>query len=149
MARLPAEIQPGGPGYFELSGALDGSRSLELDRVRAAARNLATVHLDVSRLAAIESDGCAAFLDLMRFMPANGNGLLLTGADHFADLLHEAAHGNPAVEVYWALLLELYRMRGQQSRLRAHGAGVCAGGRRRASHLAVRADAARAASYPA
>ena len=51
----------------------------------------------------------------MRFMPANGNGLLLTGADHFADLLHEAAHGNPAVEVYWALLLELYRMRGQQA----------------------------------
>jgi ABC-type transporter Mla MlaB component len=115
MARLPTEIQPGGPGYFELSGALDGSRSLELNRVRVAARNLATVHLDVSRLAAIESDGCAAFLDLMRFMPGNGNGLLLTGADHFADLLHEAAQGNPAVEVYWALMLELYRVRGQQA----------------------------------
>jgi hypothetical protein len=81
---------------------------LEQERGNAAAtRNL--------RLAAIKSDGCAALLDLMRFMPGNGNGLLLTGADHFADMLHEAAQGNPAVEVYWALMLELYRMRGQQA----------------------------------
>ena len=26
MARLPAEVRPGGPGYFELAGALDASR---------------------------------------------------------------------------------------------------------------------------
>jgi len=114
MSRLPVEVRPGGPGYFELAGALDGSRGLDLDRVRAAARNLATVHLDVSRLGGLDSEGCDAFLDLMRFLPENGNGLLLTGADHLADLLRAAADGNHAVEAYWALLLDLYRMRGQQ-----------------------------------
>jgi ABC-type transporter Mla MlaB component len=114
MSRLPAEVRPGAPGYFEFAGALDGSRSLKVDQVRAAARNLATVHLDVSRLAALDSDGCAAFLELMRFLPANGNGLLITGADHLADLLSEAAEGNHSVEAYWALLLDLYRVRGQQ-----------------------------------
>jgi ABC-type transporter Mla MlaB component len=115
MARLPADVRPGGVGYFELRGALDSSRSLELDRVRAAARNLTTVHLDVSRLAAIDSQGCAALLELMRFMPENGNGLVLTGADHLAHMLREAAEGNPSDDAYWGLLLELYRVCGRQA----------------------------------
>jgi ABC-type transporter Mla MlaB component len=115
MERLPAELRPGGPGYFELGGALNANRGLDLDRMRAAARNLATVHLDVSRLAAIDSGGCAALLALMRFMPENGNGLLLTGAEHFVDMLREATEGNPSDEAYWGLLLELHRVRRQQA----------------------------------
>jgi ABC-type transporter Mla MlaB component len=115
MDRLPAEVRPGGPGYFELSGALNANRGLDLDRMRAAARNLATVHLDVSRLAAIDSGGCAALLGLMQFMPENGNGLLLTGAEHLVDMLREATEGNPSDEAYWGLLLDLHRVRRQQA----------------------------------
>jgi ABC-type transporter Mla MlaB component len=115
MERLPAEVRPGGPGYFELSGALNANRGLDLDRMRAAARNLATVHLDVSRLGAIDSGGCAALLALMQFMPENGNGLLLTGAEHLADMLREATEGNPSEQAYWGLLLELHRVRRQQA----------------------------------
>jgi ABC-type transporter Mla MlaB component len=114
MSRLPVEIRPGGPGYFDFVGTLDGSGSQKLARVRAAAREFATVHLDVSRLAALDAEGCAAFFDLMQFLPANGNGMLITGADHLAELLTEAAEGNPLVEAYWTLLLDLYRVRGQQ-----------------------------------
>ena len=115
MDRLPTEVRPGGPGYFELSGALNANRGLDLDRMRAAARNLATVHLDVSRLVAIDSGGCAALLALMQFVPQNGNGLLLTGAEHLADMLQEATEGNPSDEAYWGLLLELHRVRRQQA----------------------------------
>ena len=115
MDRLPAEVRPGGPGYFELSGALNANRGLDLDRMRAAARNLATLHLDVSRLVAIDSGGCAALLALMQFMPQNGNGLLLTGAEHLADMLQEATEGNPSDEAYWGLLLGLHRVRRQQA----------------------------------
>ena len=115
MDRLPTEVRPGGPGYFELSGALNANRGLVLDRMRAAARNLATVHLDVSRLVAIDSGGCAALLALMQFVPQNGNGLLLTGAEHLADILQEATEGNPSDEAYWGLLLELHRVRRQQA----------------------------------
>ncbi len=114
MARLPAEVRPGGPGYFELAGALDASRGMELDGVRAAARNLATVHLDVSRLAALDAEGCAAFLELLRLLPHSGNAVLLTGAEHLADLLRDATAGDPWVETYWSLLLEIYRLRGEQ-----------------------------------
>jgi ABC-type transporter Mla MlaB component len=114
MARLPAEVRPGGPGYFELAGVLDASRGLELDRVRAAARSLAGAHLDVSRLAALDAEGCAALLELLRFLPQNGNAVVLTGAQHLTDLLRDAAAGNPWVQAYWSLLLELYRLRGQQ-----------------------------------
>ena len=113
-AHLPAEVRPGGAGYFELPGALDASRGMELDRVRSAARGLATVHLDVSRLATLDSEGCAGLLDLVRLLPQSGNTVLLTGADHLADLLHDAARGNPRIQVYWSLLLEIYRLRGQQ-----------------------------------
>jgi ABC-type transporter Mla MlaB component len=114
MARLPAEVRPGGPGYFELAGALDASRGMELDGVRAAARNLATVHLDASRLAALDAEGCAAFLELLRLLPHSGNAVLLTGAEHLADLLRDATAGDPWVETYWSLLLEVYRLRGEQ-----------------------------------
>src|SRR6185503_2060151 len=50
MARLPAELRPNAPGYFQFAGALDRTRTAEMDRVRDAARRLAAVHLDVSRV---------------------------------------------------------------------------------------------------
>jgi ABC-type transporter Mla MlaB component len=114
MARLPAEVRPGGAGYFELPGALDATREMEMERVRAAARNLATVHLDVSRLATLDSEGCRGLLELLKALPQGGNAVLLTGTDHLADLLRDATAGNPGVQVYWSLLLEIYRLRGQQ-----------------------------------
>jgi ABC-type transporter Mla MlaB component len=113
-ARLPAEVRPGGAGYFELPGTLDASRATELERVQSAARKLATVHLDVSRLATLDAEGCAELFELLKVLPQSGNSVLLTGADHLADLLHDAARGNPRVQVYWSLLLEIYRLRGQQ-----------------------------------
>ena len=114
MARLPAEVRPGGPGYFELAGALDASRGMELDEVRKAARNLATVHLDVSRLAALDARGCDAFLELLRALPSNGNAVIFTGAENLVELLRDASAGNPSVQTYWSLLLEVHRLRGQQ-----------------------------------
>jgi ABC-type transporter Mla MlaB component len=114
MARLPAEVRPGGPGYFELAGALDATRRIELDAVRAGARNLATVHLDVSRLAAVDAEGCAAVLELLRLLPSSGNTVLLTGAEHLADLLRDAVRGDPWAPPYWSLLLEIFRLRGEQ-----------------------------------
>jgi ABC-type transporter Mla MlaB component len=114
MARLPAEVRPGGPGYFELAGVLDAGRGPEVDRVRKAGRSLASLHLDVSRLAALDAEGCTALLELLRFLPHNGNAVLVTGAEHLAGLLRDAAAGKPWVEAYWLLLLELYRLRGQQ-----------------------------------
>jgi ABC-type transporter Mla MlaB component len=114
MARLPAELRPGAPGYFQFAGALDSTRHAEMDRVRGAARRLASVHLDVSRLSALDESGCTAFAELLRFLPANGNGVLFTGANYLVEMLSAAAEGNASVEAYWTLLLDLYRVRGMQ-----------------------------------
>jgi ABC-type transporter Mla MlaB component len=114
MARLPAELRPGAPGYFQFAGALDGSKRREMDRVREAARSLASVHLDVSRVSALDEGGCAAFAELLRFLPANGNGVMFTGASYLVEMLQTAAEGNGSVEAYWTLLMDLYRVRGLQ-----------------------------------
>src|SRR5262245_9976309 len=82
MARLPPEVRPGGPGYFELTDKLDASYVAELERVRGAARDLAWAHLDVSRLAALDAAGCERLLDLLQFLPHNGSAVVLTGAEH-------------------------------------------------------------------
>ena len=114
MARLPADVRPGGPGYFELTGDLDVRRRAELERVRAAARGLAWVHLDVSRLAAPDATGCEGLLELLQFLPYNGSAVVLTGAEHLVDLLRAAAASKPGVQAYWSLMFEIYRLRGQQ-----------------------------------
>lgn len=114
MARLPPETRPGGPGYFELTGTLDGSRTPELERVRAAARGLASAHLDVSRLGAVDPAGCEGLLQLLQFLPNNGSAVMLTGAEHLIDLLRAGAANQPRVQVYWSLLFEIYRLREQQ-----------------------------------
>ncbi|HTO42729.1 MAG TPA: hypothetical protein VML56_01490 [Burkholderiales bacterium] len=114
MARLPAEARPGGPGYFELAGTLDASCTPELRRVRAAARGVAWAHLDVSRLGALDAAGCQELLELVQFLPNNGSAVVLTGAEHLVDLLRAAAANKPRVRVYWSLLFEIYRLRGQQ-----------------------------------
>ena len=114
MARLPPEVRPGGPGYFELTGKLDASCTAELERVRSAARGLAWTHLDVSRLAALDAAGCERLLELLQFLPHNGSAVVLTGAEHLIDLLRAAAAGKPRVQAHWSLLFEIYRLRGQQ-----------------------------------
>ena len=115
MARLPAELRPGAAGYFQFAGALDHGRRAEMERVREAARSLASVHLDVSRITALDEPGCTAFAELLRFLPANGNGVLFTGANYLVDMVRAAAEDNGSVGAYWKLLMELYRVRSLQN----------------------------------
>jgi ABC-type transporter Mla MlaB component len=114
MARLPAELRPDAPGYFQFAGALDGTRRAEMDLVRDAARSLASVHLDVSRVTALDEPGCIAFAELLRFLPSNGNGVMFTGASYLAEMLRAATEGNASAAAYWTLLMDLYRVRGLQ-----------------------------------
>src|SRR5689334_430747 len=85
MARLPAELRPGASGYFQFAGALDRTRHADMERVRQAARGLAAVHLDLSRVTHLDEAGCAQFAALLRDLPANGNGVLFTGASYLVE----------------------------------------------------------------
>lgn len=115
MARLPVEVRPGGPGYVEFSGTLDSTRAPQLERARTAARNAAIIHLDLSRVAALDAQGASGLRALLRFLPENGNAVIITGADHLAELLRAATESDPMQDGYWTLLLELHQLRGQQS----------------------------------
>lgn len=115
MARLPPELRPGAPGCFAIVGALDASRAQEMERVQAAARDLAGVHLDVSRVSGIDEPGCTALTELLRFLTGNGNSIVFTGARHLVELLRAAAEGHASAPGYWALLLEIYRLCGMQT----------------------------------
>jgi ABC-type transporter Mla MlaB component len=114
LARLPPELRPGGAGYFVLGALLDGGHRTEIERIRAAARDFANVHIDVSRTAGVDEKGCRLFAALLESLPDQGTGVLLTGTDHLAELVQGAAEGNPGVESYWKLLLEMYRVQGAQ-----------------------------------
>ncbi len=114
MERLPEELRPGAVGYFQFFDSRDTTRDAEIAKVRTAARGLTTVHLDLSRIGRLEEAACNSFAKLLRFLPNNGNGVLLTGADHILDLLREAVNHIPAVKAPWTLLLEMYRVLGQQ-----------------------------------
>ncbi|PWT71372.1 MAG: hypothetical protein C5B46_08290 [Proteobacteria bacterium] len=114
LARLPSELRPGGAAYFVLGALLDGGHRSDIDRIRAAARDLANVHIDVSRTAGVDEKGCRLFAALLESLPDQGTGVLLTGTDHLVDLVQGAAEGNPGVEGYWKLLLEMYRVQGAQ-----------------------------------
>jgi len=114
LARLPEELRPGGAGYIEIVGMLDDACASQCERARTAARMLPHVHLDLSRIIDMDEEGCRLVADLLQALSANGTGVLLTGSDRFADLLREIAAGNPAVEDYWLLLLDLYHLQGLQ-----------------------------------
>ena len=72
---------PGRPATFSSPARSTAPDAREMDRVREAARSLASVHLDVSRVTALDEPGCTAFAELLRFLPANGNGVMFTGAE--------------------------------------------------------------------
>lgn len=115
MERLPEELRPGAAGYFQFFDSRDTTRDAEIAKVRAAARGLTTVHLDLSRIRRVDEVACTSFAKLLRFLPNNGNGVLLTGANHILELLREAVNSAPSVKAPWTLLLEMHRVLGQPS----------------------------------
>ena len=113
-AHLPPEMQHGGSAYFDLVGVLDGDAATRLDAMRKRASNYGALHLDLSKVTNIEAEGCLRLSQTLRFLSANGNGVLITGSDRLVRLLRDAVQGNGAVPGYWFLLLDLYQLRGLQ-----------------------------------
>jgi ABC-type transporter Mla MlaB component len=111
-AHLPPELRPGGSAYFELAGALDMRLAPQLEALRDHADGHTTLHLDLSKVSAVEADACLQLSDVLRYLAASHNGALLTGTERLTLLLRHAAEGNGGTPGYWLLLLDLYQLRG-------------------------------------
>jgi ABC-type transporter Mla MlaB component len=114
-AHLPPEMQHGGSAYFDLIGVLDGEAAAGLEGMRRRAAHHSALHLDLSKVADIEAEGCLRLSQTLRSLCANGSGVLVTGGDRLTALLRDAARGNGAEPGYWHLLLDFYQLRGLQA----------------------------------
>ncbi|MEO8037677.1 MAG: hypothetical protein ABI794_02855 [Betaproteobacteria bacterium] len=108
-ARLPEPLRAGGKACWALAGTLDASAVGTLARLREAASHHTIVHLDLSRLSAVEPTGCRLLADTLGQLIAAGNGVVLTGDLLLGRLLRAALETEPARRPYWDLLLTLLR----------------------------------------
>jgi ABC-type transporter Mla MlaB component len=115
LGHLPAELREGGEAYLELAGALDRRIASALDMLRERAGRHAILHIDATKIAGLDAEGCAALVQTLAFLAQHGNGVLLTGGEHLTRLLHAAASGGDSARPYWTLLLAVLRLRGQQA----------------------------------
>jgi len=115
LAHLPPELREGGEAYLALAGALDGRTSTALNSLRERANRHATLHIDATKIAGVDAEGCAALAQTLAFLAQHGNGVLLTGAQRLTRLLHAAAGGGGSASAYWTLLLAVLRLRGEQA----------------------------------
>lgn len=111
---LPRELQAGGAGYCEISGALGSASALQLAGIRRAASGHPVVHLDLTKISHLDPEGCTLLLGELEFLTGNGNGVVFSGAERIERILRQSTEATPKVAACWRLLLELHRLRGDQ-----------------------------------
>jgi len=115
LAYLPPEMRPGGEVYCALAGVLDRRSAATLQPLSRLAQHPAGVHIDASKVTAVDGEGCRSLAELLATLAENGNGVVLTGAEHLTQLLRQAVDGDGGQTPCWILLLELFRLRGLQA----------------------------------
>ena len=113
-AHLPPEMQHGGNAYFDLAGVLDGEAAAQLDSMRRRAAHHGALHLDLSKVADIEAEGCLRLSQTLRVLSTSATSVLVTGGDRLIGLLRNAAAGDGAEPGYWTLLIDLYQLEGSR-----------------------------------
>ena len=115
FAHLPPEMHPGAEAYCALADALDRRSAAKLEALSRLARGHAGVHIDAGKVTGVDSDGCRSLAQLLAALGETGKGVVLTGAERLTGLLWQAVDGDGSQAAYWALLLELLRLRGLQA----------------------------------
>jgi len=115
VAHLPVEMQAAGTAHFEVVGPLDAQGAARLGAMHSRAARHSVLHLDLSKATDIDAEGCRALSETLRFLFANGTGVLVTGMERVEYLLRAAVEGDGGARPYWSLLLDLYQLRGMQA----------------------------------
>lgn len=110
LEALPEEMRPGSDAYVELARELADAAPARFDALHARCARHAVVHLDASRINAIDPASAGRLSALLRRLADAGTGLFITGAARLASILRSELVADSSQETYWTLLLDLYQL---------------------------------------
>jgi ABC-type transporter Mla MlaB component len=111
---LPGDLRRGGAGYCEISGELGSSSTAQIEAIGRVAAGRSVVHVDLTKVQSLTEEGCERLDRALRSLVTSGNGVFLSGSEHFDRLLRAAVDTSPKAEPYWRLMLQLYQLEGRQ-----------------------------------
>lgn len=113
-SRLPEALRAGGAACVAFAGVLDGTVVAPVARLREAAAKHTLVHVDLSRVLAVELAGVRLLDEALVGLLAAGNGVILSGHENLLRLLRGALEAEPGRRACWDLLLTVHRVTDDQ-----------------------------------
>jgi anti-anti-sigma regulatory factor len=118
-AAQPAGTAKGKDGNVLFKGDLLGGNAASFDAARQTLEKSRALRLDMSKVKAIDPEGCACFLELLSHAGKNKRRVDLRGGDVLIALAQAGVEAGkketPASgKEYWRLLLELFQQQGRQ-----------------------------------
>jgi len=113
---LSTELRSGGAAYVEIGGPLGTASAPDFARIRGVATMHPVVHIDLTKVAQLQEEGCMLLSQELQFLARGGNGVLFSGAERIEKMLRQAVDTMPKVPAFWQLLLDLQRLQGNQKK---------------------------------
>lgn len=110
LETLPEEMRPGSDAYVELARELANDAPERFDDLHARCARHVVVHLDATRINAVDPASARRLSALLRTLADEGTGLFITGAARLASILRSELVADSSQESYWTLLLDLYQL---------------------------------------
>lgn len=114
LEALPEEMRPGSDAYVELARELADDAPERFEALHARCARHAVVHLDGSRIVAVDPASARRLSALLRTLASEGTGLFITGAARLAAILRSELIADSSQESYWTLLLDLYQLQDRE-----------------------------------
>ena len=111
---LAPELGVGGPAHCEVSGVLGAGAAPQISEFRKTSASQPVLHIDLTKVSGLDAEGCGLLSAELRRLAAEGEGVLISGGDRIERMLRRAVDESPMEQAYWHLLLDLYRLQGDQ-----------------------------------
>lgn len=109
-SKLPEVLRPGGAACWTLGGPIDTSIVASIAKIQEASARHVVLHIDFSRVTAVDATGCALLRDALTQVLSQGNGLVLTGTDNLYRMLGKAHYSDSTARATWQLSLLVRRI---------------------------------------
>lgn len=113
---LAPELRVGGPAHCEISGLLGAGAAAQIAEIRKASETNPVLHIDLTKVSEVDAAGCEMLSAELRRLAAGGQSVMFSGADRIENMLRRAVDEAPMERTYWQLLLDIYRLQGDQRR---------------------------------
>lgn len=111
---LAPELRVGGPAHCEISGMLGAGAAAQIAEIRKTSVSRPVLHIDLTKVSGVDAAGCELLAAELRRLAAGGESVMFSGGDRIESMLRRAVDEAPLQRAYWQLLLEMYRLQGDQ-----------------------------------